>query len=66
MQVTKIFELDAHVERLATTAALMWPGQGTFNKRGKGRGKRQRGFIMQKDSIFCLGWERKNLPCEFL
>ena len=30
VQVTKIFELEAHVERLASTAALMWPDQGTW------------------------------------
>jgi hypothetical protein len=36
VQVTKIFELDAHVERLATTAALMWPGQGTQRAEGEG------------------------------
>jgi len=41
VQVTKIFELDAHVERLATTAALMWPDQGTHNGRGRGKGIRQ-------------------------
>ena len=38
VQVTKIFELDAHVERLATTASLMWPDQGTQNGRGRGKG----------------------------
>ncbi|GAB5036388.1 thioredoxin-like protein [Nannochloropsis oceanica] len=27
VQLSKIFELDAHVERLASTAALMWPDQ---------------------------------------
>jgi len=41
VQVTKIFELDAHVERLATTAALMWPDQGTHSGRGRGKGIRQ-------------------------
>lgn len=41
VQVAKIFELPGHVERLATTASLMWPDQGKHSGRKGGKGIRQ-------------------------
>ncbi len=61
VQLSKIFELDAHVERLASTAALMWLDQGTHSRRGRGKGKWEMGgeysSAVQNVNVLCIDLE---------